>query len=298
MEKQIGTLDWSLIRAFLAVAEEGSLSGAARVLGQSQPTLGRQIREMESALGVDLFHRHAKGLSLSDIGEAMRGPAETMREAAGAIALVAAGEDSAPEGDVRLTASKIVSHFVLPPILARLRAQEPGIKIDLVASDSTDNLLFREADIALRMYRPEQLDMVTRHVCDLPLGIYAAHSYLDRVGRPKRLEDLMDMEWVGYDRSTLMIDGMRDMGWEVGRDFFATRTDDQAGNWQLIRAGCGIGIAQVASARGDAGVERLFPDAPLPSLPVWLTTHERLRHTPRVARVWEALAEGLKAAVS
>lgn len=298
MDKSLQQIDWSLIRAFLAVAEEGSLSGAARVIGQSQPTLGRQIREIESALGVELFHRHPKGLSLTDLGAAVLGPAKAMREAAGAISLVAAGGDSAPEGDVRLTASVIVSHFVLPPILAKLRASDPGIQIDLVASDASDNLLFREADIALRMYRPEQLDMVTRHVCDLPLGIYAARSYLDRVGRPESLEDLMRLDWVGYDRSSLMINGMREMGWKVNREFFATRTDDQAGNWQLIRAGCGVGIAQVASARGEAGVERLFPDMKMPSLPVWLTTHERLRRTPRVARVWEALSTGLRAGIS
>lgn len=298
MDKSLSSLDWSLIRAFLAVADAGSLSGAARKLGSSQPTLGRQVREVEAALGVELFHRHAKGLSLSDTGQAILPAAQAMRDAVGQIELIAAGQDEALTGTVRITASVIVAHFVLPDILADLRQKEPGIQIDLVASDSTDNLLFREADIALRMYRPGQLDMVTHHVTDLPLGIYAARRYLNRVGRPDTAQELMDLDWVGYDRNDLMIRGMRDVGWSVDREFFSTRTDDQAGNWQLIRAGCGVGIAQVATGRSAPEVERLFPEMELPALPVWLTAHESLRKVPRIARVWEALAHGLKRPVS
>jgi DNA-binding transcriptional LysR family regulator len=294
----LDSLDWTLIRAFLAVAETGSLSAAARALGSSQPTLGRQVRDVEAALGVELFQRHAKGLSLTETGAAILPVAQEMRAAAGQIALIAAGQDERPTGAVRVTASVIVAHFVLPPILARLRAKEPGVVVDLVATDSTDNLLFREADIALRMYRPDQLDMVTRHVTDLPLGIYAAKSYLDRRGRPATVAEALEHDWVGYDRSDLMLRGMREMGWPVDRDFFAIRTDDQAGNWQLIRAGCGIGIAQIATARAAPEVERLLPDLALPSLPVWLTAHEAMRRTPRIARVWDALAEGLKHPVS
>ncbi|WP_255553500.1 LysR family transcriptional regulator [Maritimibacter sp. DP1N21-5] len=290
-------IDWTLIRAFLAVAEEGSLSAAARVLSASQPTLGRQVRDMEQALAVELFCRHAKGLSLTDIGHRIFPAAQAMRDAAGEIALIAAGEDDRASGTVRLTASVIVAHFVLPPILARLRDTEPGIEIDLVATDASENLLFREADIAVRMYRPEQLDVVTRHVCDLPLGIFAATSYLDRRGRPETVEDMLNHDWVGYDRSDLMIRGMREMGWPVTRDFFATRTDDQAGNWQLVAAGCGIGIAQVATGQSDPRVERLFPEMGLPALPVWLTAHEAMRRVPRVSRVWDALAEGIPATV-
>ncbi|MAM63360.1 LysR family transcriptional regulator [Maritimibacter sp. UBA3975] len=294
----LSSLDWTLVRAFLAVAETGSLSAAARALGSSQPTLGRQVREAEAALGVELFQRHAKGLSLTQTGQAILPAAQEMQAAAGQIALIAAGQDERPTGTVRVTASVIVAHFVLPPILARLRAEEPGIVVDLVATDSSDNLLFREADIAVRMYRPDQLDMVTRHVTDLPLGIFAAKSYLDRRGQPETVEEALDHDWVGYDRSDLMLRGMRQMGWPVDRDFFAIRTDDQAGNWQLIRAGCGIGIAQIATARDAPEVERLLPDMELPALPVWLTAHEAMRRTPRIARVWDALAEGLATAVS
>ncbi len=295
MVDPISELDWSLVQAFLAVAETGSLSGAARALGLSQPTLGRKVREIEAALGAELFQRHAKGLALTTAGQAMLAPAQAMREAAGRLALVAAGEDRGLSGPVRITASVVVSHFLLPDVLARLRREEPGIEIDLVASDSSENLLFREADIAIRMYRPGQLDMVTRHVADLPMGLYAAGSYLARVDPPASGQDLLGLDWVGFDRNEMIIRGMAEAGWTVNRAFFKLRTDDQAAYWQLVRAGGGVGIMQQAIGEPDPLVERLMPDMPLPRLPVWLTAHEGVRRAPRVARVWEALAAAFSA---
>ncbi len=298
MDKSFSSLDWSLVQAFLAVAETGSLSAAARVTDVSQPTLGRQIRQIEADLNATLFHRQPRGLDLSEIGQLLLPAAQAMRTAAGQMALIAAGQDQTLEGDVRLTASMIVAHFVLPPILADIRTREPGIRIDLVASDTSENLLFREADIAIRMYQPRQLDVITRHVADLPLGLYAAKSYLDRVGHPESVEDLLALDQVGYDRDDRLIRGMQQMHWQVTRNSFHVRTDDQAANWHLIRAGCGIGVGQVAAARGDTTLVRLFPELPLPSLPVWLTAHEAMRRTPRLRRVWDLLAGALPAAVS
>lgn len=291
----LGKLDWSLVQAFLAVAETGSLSAAARLLGASQPTLGRKVREIEASLGVELFHRHPKGLSLSDAGQDLLAPAQAMREAAARLSLAAAGRDRRLSGPVRITASVVVSHFLLPTVLTRLRNEEPGIEIDLVASDSSENLLFREADIAVRMYRPGQLDMVTRHVADLEMGAYASRAYLDRAGRPCSLEELLALEWVGFDRNEMIIRGMREAGWQVGRDFFKLRTDDQAAYWHLVRAGGGVGIIQQAIADADGSVERIMPELPLPRLPVWLTAHETVRHVPRVDRVWRALAGAFSA---
>ncbi len=295
MAKPLSDLDWSLIQTFLAVAETGSLSAAARMLGQSQPTLGRKVREIEAALGAEPFRRHAKGLALTPVGQAMLGPAQAMREAAGRVTLVAAGEDRGLTGPVRITASVVVSHFLLPGVLAELRREEPGIEIDLVASDSSENLLFREADIAVRMYRPGQLDVVTRHVADMAMGIFAATSYLDRVGRPERLDALLALDWVGFDRNEMILRGMAEAGWDVTRDFFTIRTDDQAAYWQMVRAGGGVGIMQRAIGGREPLVEQLLPELPLPSLPVWLTAQEEVRRVPRVARVWEALVTAFSA---
>lgn len=298
MDAALSKLDWSLIQSFLAVAETGSLSEAARRLGVSQPTVGRQIRNIENQLEVTLFTRQPRGLALTETGSALLPHAREMADGLRAISLIAAGRSNKLSGPVRITASVFTAQYQLPPILARLRAEEPDISIDLVPSDKTENLLFREADIAVRMFRPEQLDVVTRHIGDLELGVYAARSYLDRVGRPGSFADMLEFDLVGYDRSDEILRGMRNMGMAAQRDWFAMRCDHNTVYWELIRAGCGIGFAQVSIGRADPLVERLFEHVPLPTLPLWLASHEAVRSTPRIKRVWGALAAGLLPSVS
>jgi len=286
--------DWTLYRSFLTVAETGSLSAAARLLRLSQPTLGRHIAELEVALQVSLFTRAPRGLVLTEAGAAMLPAARQMRDAAAALVLQAAGRGQTLQGTVRLTASRVVSHFVLPPILADLRLLEPGIAIELVPSDSSENLLFREADIALRMYRPTQNDVVTRHLCDLPVAIYAAKSFLDRHGRPETVADFLRLDFVGFDRDDLIIRTFAAMGIPRNRDDFAVRCDDQVVYWNLVRAGCGAGAAQRSIGDNDPAVERIATFIPLPSLAVWLTAPEALRQNPRIRRVLDHLAAAFK----
>jgi DNA-binding transcriptional LysR family regulator len=288
-------LDWTLIRSFLAVAEAGSLSAAARASGISQPTLGRHIQAIEAALQVQIFTRTAQGQALTEAGQALLPAARAMQAAAAELALTAKGHAAGIEGTVRITASRVVSHVILPPILARIRAAEPGIQIDLVPSDTTENLLFGEADIALRMYRPTQPDLVARHICDLPLGLYAAQSYLDRKGRPASAEELMGHDFIGQDRMGQIIRVMGLLGITVDRSFFPVRCDDPLTYVELVRAGCGLGGILRAIGDQDPGLERidLVPD--LPSLPVWLTAAPRLRQSPRLRRVWDLLATAFPA---
>ena len=162
-------------------------------------------------------------------------------------------------------------------------------------SDTTENLLFREADIALRMYRPAQLDIIARHVTDLPLGLYAAHSYLERAGEPGGVDDLRRHDFVGYDRDHRMIRLMREMNFIVTRDFFPMRCDDQTVHWELVCAGCGIGGTQRDIGDADPRVRRILPDLPLPALPLWLAAPSALRTNPRIRRVWDFLASALAA---
>jgi DNA-binding transcriptional LysR family regulator len=201
-------------------------------------------------------------------------------------------------GTVRVTASVVMAQYILPPTIARLRAALPEVAIELVASDASDNLLFREADVAVRMFRPDQLDVVTKHLGDLHLGLYGAVAYLDASGRPKTWEDLLGHRFVGYDRDDRILRGFRQMGYAVTRDFFGTRTDAQTVYWELVRAGCGLGIGQLLMGESDPLVERVVPDLPLPTLPVWLTAHEAMRRTPRIRAVWERLEADLAALVS
>ncbi len=294
MAEHLSDLDWSLVQSFLAVAETGSLSAAASALRQSQPTIGRHVRTLESALEVELFRRHARGLDLTPMGQQIRPAAEEMRSAMHAIRRTAEAEAGRLEGTVRIAASVFAAHHVLPSILATIRHAEPAISLVLQPSDDSDNLTFREADIAVRMYRPQHLDLVTRHIGDLTIGIFAARSYLDRAGRPACPEDLLRHDLVGYDRSRLVIDGMAAAGLPVTADDFATRCDNQTAYWELIRAGCGIGFGQRNVGQADPLVEEIrFPEMQPPTLPVWLTAHETVRRIPRVDRVWTLLAGGL-----
>lgn len=293
-----GALDWSLVQAFLAVAEQGSLSAAARKLGATQPTLGRQIRAMEEQLGVELFQRHDKGFSLTETGASMLASARAMRAAVHELELQATGQVPSLEGTVRVTASVAVAVHHLPRIVARIREQAPLIAVELVPSDETSNLHYREADIAIRMYRPTQLDLVTQHIGDLTLGAFAAKSYVERKGLPTTVEALLDHDFVGMDRSMQIVEGFRRGGLDVGRGFFKVRTDDQAAYWELVRAGVGIGFTQRSIARRDSDLVEVKADFGLPKLPVWLTTHEALHKAPRVRCVWDLLAEGLRAVIA
>ncbi|MVO15404.1 LysR family transcriptional regulator [Parasedimentitalea huanghaiensis] len=288
--------DWSLIQSFLAVAETGSLSGAARRLNRSQPTLGRHIQSLEQDLGSQLFERHARGLRLSADGTRLLPMAQQMNAQMNAIALNVAGQSQQLQGTVRITASVFASHYLLPPILAHIRKEEPLIELELAPSDSSENLLFRAADIAVRMYRPSQLDIVTRHVCDLPLGIFAAQSYLSRRGSPNTPDQLREHDLVGYDSNELILHTTRSLGWSMERSNFATRCDNQATYWQLVRAGCGIGFSQCNVGRADPLVKELDLGIEIPPLPVWLAAHQAMRQTPRIARVWSLLAKGLQQA--
>lgn len=293
MDKVLNDFDWSLVRAFLAVAETGSLSAAARHLSQSQPTLGRQIKQLEDQIGLRLFERQARGLELTETGESLLEPARAMRAAFGQLRLRAAGQDHKIQGTVRITASEVMAHHVLPQIIAQMRETEPNIQIELVPSDSSENLLFREADIAVRMYRSTQLDVITKQIGTVEMGIFAAKKYLAKHGTPERIEDLLNHTIVGYDRDDRIIVGMRDLGWPASRDFFDVRCDDQNTYWELVRAGCGVGFTQQPFANVDPLIQRVLPEVELPTLPIWLAAPEVMRSTPRIKRVWDMLEEGI-----
>lgn len=288
-------LDWTLTRSFLAVAESGSLSAAARLLNLSQPTLGRHIAELEEALDLTLFHRRARGLMPTGAAKALLPHARAMRDAAAGMSLAAAGKSESLAGTVRITASRVVSHHLLPPMLATLRRAEPEIQIELVPNDDSENLLFREADIAVRMYRPTQLDVITSHLCDMPIGLYAAQSYLETNPAPETLDALMAHNFVGFDKSDLMLRLMHGLGFEAKREDFPVRCDDQIVYWNLVRAGLGIGGMQTLIADADPAVTRIARFVPLPPLPVWLTAPQALRHSPRIRRVFDHLSASFKA---
>lgn len=291
-------MDWTLAKSFLTVAETGSLSAAARTLGISQPTLGRQIKALEAQLGAELFRRVPRGLMLTSAVASIVVPAKAMRDAAMQMETSVAGQQTSLDGTVRITASVVISTYHLPKIIADIREAEPQIAVELVPSDESHNLLYREADIAIRMYRPVQLDLITQNLGDIRLGIFAAKSYIARRGLPVTLADLPHHDFVGYDKSSAILDGMNQAGLGLTRDFFKVRCDDSTAYWELVKAGCGIGFSQAEIGNRDPDLIALDFGFRLPKLPVWLTAHEAMRDTPRIRRVWDMLAAGLLPLVS
>jgi DNA-binding transcriptional LysR family regulator len=291
----MAALDWSLIRSFVAVAETGSLSAAARRIGVSQPTLGRHIAELEAALGVALFRRGRSGYDLTESGMALVERGRAVGEQAAAFARLAEGRTETISGTVRITASEIIAAYVLPEMTARLAVAEPDIEVEIVASNRVENLLRRDADIAIRMTEPAQLDLVARRIADLPLVACAARSYLARKGRPERPEDLLDHELVGFDRGTELIEGFAAMGVGIDRHAFRLRSDNQIVLWEALKAGNGIGFGQAALVAREPLLEAILPTLRLPVLPMWLAMHRDVRTSARIRRVADFLHDELKA---
>lgn len=287
-------LPWHLLQSFVAISEAGSLSAAAKASGISQPTLSRHLTQLESHLGKRLFFRSIAGLTLTPEGAAVQSHTQAMAQAAAQLAITGAQAQEVG-GTVRVTASQIAATYLLPPILTALHTAHPALTLELIASDLTDNLLLREADLAVRMYRPTQNDLITKKVVELPIGIYAARSYVARCGMPAEPQDLLRHRLIGYDRSTLIIDGMRQMGIAVDRSSFAFRSDDQVVCWRMVQAGMGIGFGQRVTGDADPDLVPIWPDLTIGAIPVWLTAHRELRMSPRVRLCFDHLAASFAA---
>ncbi len=284
------SFDWSLVQSFLAALDQGSLLGAARVLSASQPTIGRHIAELESQLGAVLFERTGRGLLPTATALRLAESARAMEAGAHQLARSVSGAEAEVSGTVRITASQPVACMLLPPVLARMRQVLPEVQVELVASNQVTNLLRREADIALRMVRPDQASLVAKRIGAVTLGAYAHRDYLRRKGTPQQPHDLLQHELVGNDRHEDIVQGFAAMGYPVQREQFAFRTDDLMAYWEAVRAGLGIGFVGNYMARTDANVVAVLPKLQLPELPIWLTVHREIRTSRRIRAVYDFLA--------
>lgn len=291
-------LDWNLLKSFLAVVETGSLTAAARQLNSSQPTLGRHVAELESRVGATLLRRTPQGQEVTDAGAAFLADIRAMRDASDAILRRASGVEREVRGTVRITASVVIGSLVLPRIVARLRLDHPDLEIEIVATDSVDNLLRRDADIAIRMVKPTQVDLVTRHIGDIPLAAGARRDYFERRGRPEKASDLLDHDVLGFDRDDALQRGFAAFGVAIDRSFFKVRSDNHLVLWQAVKQGAGIGFAQKPLFDAEPDLETVLPELRIPHLPVWLTAHRDIRHAPRIRAVLEGLEEGLSAYIA
>ena len=295
MDWSTTTFDWNRARAFLVTAEEGTFSAAARALGMTQPTLGRQVEALEAELGLALFERAGRGLVLTPAGVDLLDHVRAMGDAATRLSIAAAGQNQKLVGKVTITVSEVYAAMVLPPILARLRREEPGIELDIIATADTRDLRRREADIAVRNFRPVDPDLIARKICDVPAGLFASHAYLDSIGNPTTAADLSDAAFISIDRSGAMVDGLNAMGLSLTQRNFPLFADNYLVMWACVKQGLGIGVLDAHLGGAEPGVAQVLPDLPPLRFPVWLVAHRDLATSRRIRRVFDALADGFKA---
>lgn len=287
--------DWNHARAFLATAEEGSLTAAARALDLTQPTLGRQIAALEAELGVALFDRIARGLTLTPSGLELVEHVRAMREAANTVSLTASGRSQAIEGTIRITATDIYAAYVLPPMVARLRELAPGIIVEVIATNAVSDLRRREADIAIRSAAPTDPALIARKVRDDEAHLYATPGYLDAIGRPKKAADFSHAHFIGFDNNEPYIKGLNEIGFNLTGDNFAVLTASHHVHWQLTKQGVGIGVMQRDTGDAEPTVERALPSLEAFPVPIWLVAHRELNTSRRVRLVFDFLADALSA---
>ncbi|MGL4288059.1 MAG: LysR family transcriptional regulator [Phreatobacter sp.] len=284
---------WDLYRSFLAVLDEGSLSAAARTLGLAQPTIGRHVDALEQALGLELFTRSQHGLSPTDAALELRPYAQSLASTTAALVRAASGEREAVHGVVRIAASEVVGVEVLPPILTGLRERYPALVIELTLSSSAEDLIRREADVAVRMFKPSQEALVARHIGGIEVRLHAHRRYLDRMGTPVSVGDVAGHSMIGFDRETAAIRSMSRRVAGFDRAKFALRADSDLAQLAMIRAGYGIGACQVGVARRDPALVPVVPEAFQLTLDTWVAMHEDLRSSRRCRVVFDALVTGL-----
>lgn len=293
MNWQAISFDWNQTRAFLAVVETGSLSAAARVLNQTQPTVGRQISALEDELGITLFERAGRSLKVTQTGLDLVEHARAMAIAASRMSLVATGQSQSIEGLVRISASDLFSAHLLPPIIQKLREVAPKIEIEIVATNDISNLVQREADIAVRNVRPEQPDLIARLVHEASGRFYASKSYLAKRGRPKSMDDLNGHDLVGFAAPEQMQMYYEQLGVTVGASNFKVRSANGLVAWELVKQGFGIAPMSIDVAVQAPDMEMLFVEADPITFPTWLVAHRELHTSKRIRMVYDLLAEEL-----
>ncbi|CAJ1403119.1 unnamed protein product [Effrenium voratum] len=289
------TFDWNQARAFLVTAEEGSLSAAARALGLTQPTLSRQVAALEETLGVTLFERVSKSLVLTEAGIELAEHVRAMGDAASRISLAASGQSQQIEGLVTISATDLMAANVLPDILRNLRRKAPAIELKVLCTNSLSDLRRREADIAVRHVEPDHPDLYARKLREAPARIYAARSYLEKIGRKPTRKDAADLDFVGYDNNEELVKYLRVFGLDVSEANINLGSPSGIVAWQYVCEGFGLSIMADEIAVRYPEIVPAFEDVEPITFPIWLVTHRELHTSRRIRMVFDHLAEGLLA---
>ncbi|TCK99761.1 LysR family transcriptional regulator [Shimia isoporae] len=286
--------DWNHIRAFLAVVEEGSLSGAARVLGQTQPTLSRQIGNLEEALNASLFIRGTRAARLTDTGAALFEQVQTMADAATQISRIAKGRNQTLEGTIRIAATDAMVSYVLPQCLDTLRRNHPGVDVELVPSNALADLTRHEADIAVRHVRPSQPDLIARQIGEFDVSLFASERYLTALDGDLTSETVANADFIGFEHRDRLVRQIRDLGLDVSPANFKIVAHSGVVLYELAAAGLGIALLPSVVATRHFGLTRVLPDLGEMRLPIWLVSHRDVQTNMRIRLCYDLLANALK----
>lgn len=293
MNWQAISFDWNQVRAFLATAEEGSLSAAARALGQTQPTLSRQVAALEDDLGVVLFERAGRAMALTTAGVDLLEHVRVMAEAATKISLTASGQSKAVEGNVVITATDALATYHLPRIIRKIHDQAPKIQIDILTSNDVRDLTRREADIAIRHGRPEQPDLIAKLVGEINWHFYAAQSYLSTCPPIETLKDVEALDFIGFENNQMLIDEFKQFGLNLKLSNFVASSPTGTVLRALVKAGVGVGFLTQDVERTEPSLRPVLKDQLCFPIPIWLVTHRELHTSRRIRLVYDVLSEEL-----
>ena len=286
--------DWNHARAFLVTAEEGTLSAAAKALGMTQPTLSRQVAALEAELGITLFERVGQRLILTDSGAELLEHARSMGNEAMLFSLVASGQSQQIEGSVIVSVGELDAVFRLPKIIAKLRREEPGISIEVIVTNEPSDLKRREADIAIRNFRPTQNDLIVKKLGDENIWLYGTQDYLAQIPKFSDISELTDIQIIGFDQSNSISELLNKQGWQLSKNNFQVITSFQPLQLELCKEGLGtIFFPQDLGDKEPHLVRAFEPMGPAMQLPVWLVCHQELRTSLRVRRVFDFIANEL-----
>lgn len=292
-----GDLDWEHHRTFLAVLRQGSLSGAARELGLVQPTVRKRIEALEAAVGA-LFVRTPAGMLPTECARRLAAHVTAMEASAAAFVREASAISGEVAGVVRISASEIVAVEVLPVLLRPLLDDHPRLSLALSPTNRNEDVLRREADVAVRMSPPAQGALRSRRIGAIPLGFHARRDYLDRHGTPATLEQLRGAHRViGPEHDVAVLRALRGQGIPVDAGLFGFRTDSDVAQLAALRAGIGVAMCQLPLAARDPALVRILPENVFP-LETWVVMHEDLANVAAVRATFDALVSGLQTYVA
>ena len=288
--------DWSDIAIFLAVYDAGSLVAAAELLDLSQPTVGRRLTALEERMGVSLFARTGRRMVPTEVAQRIEDSARKMAREMHTIQRGVIGASQGLQGQVTISANEGTGSEWLVPVLADFHRKFPDIYVELKIESRAADLVQREADIALRMGRPTQLDLITRKLATVGFGFYASEDWVARHDPIHDIEDLKTSPWVTGTFSPRGRDLMQSFYDEHDIEpIVAMTTNSPAAQVLAVRRGMGLGVLSHRWATREPGLVRILPEIEATTIGLWLVTHEDLRHSARIRAVADHIAEAAHA---